>query len=124
MNGVPEKPQAHQSLNRVEPMGYPPIRFEHPSMLSATCTETVSVLAISSISPDSTFSSVSAVWVKFRAKTDTKAELLCRGPALESRRALWTASLAHILFTDVNLCVSPTDLINSFKVLGNDYLCR
>ncbi len=55
-----------------ERVGYSPNSFEHPAIFSATCMKTASVLTISTISPVSTASPISAVWVQFRAQTDTK----------------------------------------------------
>ncbi len=49
------------------------LAYSASPMFSATCTKTASALAISTISPFSTPSPFSAVWVQFRAETDTKA---------------------------------------------------
>ena len=53
-------------------MGYSPSRFSYRTIFSATCIKTAWILAISTFSPFSTSSSISAVWVQFQAETDTK----------------------------------------------------
>ena len=55
-----------------ERVGYSPSRLAHPTIFSVACVAPVWILAISTISPLSTASSISIVWANFRPTTDTK----------------------------------------------------